>query len=112
MPAPVEPRRTPRLFGVLGFLAWLHLYLGGLFGFGIVAAFGPAYAMSQAVIAGDTEPVLVDLPLPWLAAGLTALLPIPWVVRRQWRNASLLTLPFTLVPVGHLVRLILAAQPR
>lgn len=105
------PRRRLRVLGVLGFLSWLHLYLGAVFGIGIVVGFGPYVAMWLRMLEGDTEPTRLDRPFPWLVAVFAVLLPLPWVRRRDWRAATIASLPVVVLPLHHLLRLLLLRQP-
>ena len=106
------PRRRLRILGVLGFLSWLHLYVGALFAIGVVVGFGPSVAMWLRILDDDTEPTRLERPFPWLLALVAAALPLPAVRGRSWKYASLATIPLVLVPIWHLVVLLRLRPPR
>jgi hypothetical protein len=103
---PAPKRRTPRVYAILAFLSWVHLYLGGVLGSIVVWAFGPPLQAWWDLLSGEADPHPVDLPFPWLLAALLSLLPLPWASRRDWRAASLLTIPLIAVPVWQLARIL------
>lgn len=108
-PAPTP--RPPRLVQLLGLVAFLHLYAGGLATVAVVAGLGPPLAMLAQMMGGWTEPDTPALPFPWGVCAVACLLPLPLAWRRRWRYAALATVPMVVVPLGHLVRLYWEAGP-
>lgn len=87
--------------------------MAGFLGALVVRYLGPHLAMfAQAWAAFNTEPSKPVAAYPVAATVITALLPLPWALNRQWRRASLASLPFFLLPWWHFRTLyLLAGRP-
>jgi hypothetical protein len=84
-------------------------YAAGLLGAVTMMAVGPYLAMGAQMYAGNTEPLRPHVPWPMIPTFLGLMLPVPWLVRKQWGYAALATLPLALLPYWQLYRLYAAA---